>query len=162
MPEGGRKISRRFSVPPNTVKKKRRCRKRKTTSKNRMSTSSAESRFFTSESFEDYGINDRETETLVSSSRSFSTDSPSEMFNNNLKIILETKPTWQSKKKPKKIKKTRRYAIRFSSSKSKSPMRLSSFLQRMIPFTVDDRARESFVVVKKWEFCDVKSPTFLR
>ncbi|KAE8668606.1 Detected protein of unknown function [Hibiscus syriacus] len=138
-----------YLVPPNTVKKKRRCRKRKMTLKNRMSTSSAESRFFTSGSFEDYDINDRETKTLVSSSRSFFTDSPSKMFNTNLKVILETKPTRQNKKKPKKIKKTRRYTIRFSSSESESPARLSSFLQRMIPCTVDDILRESFVVVKK-------------
>ncbi|KAE8657732.1 Detected protein of unknown function [Hibiscus syriacus] len=136
-------------VPPNTLKKKRRCRKRKTTPKNWMSTSSVESGFFTSGSFEDFGINDRETETLVSSSRSFSNDSPSEMFNTNLKIILKTKPTRQSKKKPKKIKKTRRYAIRFSLSESESPARLSSFLQWMILCTVDGRVRESFVVVKK-------------
>ncbi|KAE8733256.1 RNA-binding family protein isoform 1 [Hibiscus syriacus] len=149
-------------VPPNTVKKKWRCRKRKMTSKNRMGISSVESRFFTNESFEDYGINDRETKTLVSSSRSFSTDSPSEMFNTYLKIILETNPTWQSKKKAKKIKKTRSYAIRFSSSESESPARLSSFLQWMIPCVVDDRVRESFVVVKKWEFCGGESPTFLR
>ncbi|KAE8702575.1 hypothetical protein F3Y22_tig00110482pilonHSYRG00370 [Hibiscus syriacus] len=127
------------------------------TLKNQMSISSAESGFFTSGSFEDYGINDREMETLVSSSRSFSTDSPSEMFNTNLKIILETKPTRQSKKKPKKIKKKRRYAIRFSSLESKSPTRLSSFLQRMIPCTVDGRVRESFVVVKKWEFSGGRS-----
>ncbi|XP_039044027.1 uncharacterized protein LOC120183385 [Hibiscus syriacus] len=149
-------------VPPNTVKKKRRWRKRKTTPKNRMSTSSAKSGFFTSGSFEDYGINDRETETLVSASRSFSTDFISEMFNTNLKIIPETKPTRQSKKKPKKIKKTRRYAIRFSSSESESPARLLSFLQRMIPCAVDGRVRESFVMVKKWEFCSDESPTFLR
>ncbi|XP_039045885.1 uncharacterized protein LOC120185853 [Hibiscus syriacus] len=123
-------------VPPNTVKKKRRCKKRKTTLKNQMSTTSVKSGFFTRGSFEDYGINDRETETLVSSSRTFSTDSPLEMFNTDLKIIPETKPTRQSKKKPKKIKK--------------------------IPCTVNDRVRESFVVVKKCEFCGGKSPTFLR
>ncbi|KAE8707727.1 Transcription repressor OFP8 [Hibiscus syriacus] len=138
-------------APPNTIKKKRRYKKRKMTSKNRISTSSAESGLFTSESFEDYDISDKETEILISSSRSFSTDSPSEMFNANLEIILETKPTRQSRKKPKKVKKTKRSEVRFSSSESESPARLSSFWQRMIPCTVDGKVRESFVVVKKSE-----------
>ncbi|GMI68134.1 ARABIDOPSIS THALIANA OVATE FAMILY PROTEIN 7, ovate family protein 7 [Hibiscus trionum] len=136
-------------APPNTIKKKRRYKKRKTTPKIRISTSSAESGLFSSESFEDDDINAEETETLVSSSRSFSTDSCSEMFNANLEAILETKPTGQKKKKPKKVKKTKRYAVRISSSESESPARLSSFLQRMIPCTVDGKVRESFAVVKK-------------
>ncbi|KAE8655997.1 Transcription repressor OFP6 [Hibiscus syriacus] len=101
---------------------------------------------FSSESLEDDDINDEETETLVSSLRSFSTDSSSEMFNANLQVILETKPTRQKKKKSKKVKKAKRYA-----SESDSPARLSSFLQRMIPCTVEGKVRESFAVVKKSE-----------
>ncbi|KAE8707088.1 Transcription repressor OFP8 [Hibiscus syriacus] len=132
--------------PPNTVKKKRRYRKKKTTPKIRISTSSADSGLFSSESFEDDDINNEETETLVSSSRSFSFDSFSEMFNANLQAILETKPTRQNKKKSKTVKKAKRYA-----SESDSPARLSSFLQRMIPCTVDSKVRESFAVVKKSE-----------
>ncbi|XVF15733.1 hypothetical protein REPUB_Repub09cG0181100 [Reevesia pubescens] len=41
--------------------------------------------------------------------------------------------------------------MRISSSESESPVRLSSFLQRMIPCTVDGKVRESFAVVKKSE-----------
>ncbi|KAE8709528.1 Transcription repressor OFP8 [Hibiscus syriacus] len=130
--------------PPNTEKKKRRYRRKKTTPKIRISTSSAESGLFSSESLEDNEINDEETETLVSSSSSFSTDSSSEMFIANLQAILETKPTRQKKKKSKKVKKAKRYA-----SESESPARLSSFLQRMIPCTVEGKVRESFAVVKK-------------
>ncbi|XVE82654.1 hypothetical protein DITRI_Ditri16bG0023400 [Diplodiscus trichospermus] len=142
--------------PPNTEKKKRRYRKKKTTPKIRVSTSSADSGLFSSESFDDDDINDEETETLVSSSRSFSTDSSSETFNANLETIRETTPTrHKRKKKNKKVKKAKRYvvkernAMRLSSSESESPARLSSFLQRMIPCTVEGRVRESFVVVKK-------------
>ncbi|KAK8716738.1 hypothetical protein V6N13_044040 [Hibiscus sabdariffa] len=139
------------SAPPNTIKKKRRYQKRKATPKIRISSSSLESGLFSSESFEEDDINDEETETLVSSSRSFSTDSSSEMFNANLEAILETKPTVKKKKKPKKVKKTKRYAAKISSSESESPARLSSFLQRIIPCTVDGKVRESFAVVKKSE-----------
>ncbi|XWS45393.1 hypothetical protein CRYUN_Cryun15aG0132700 [Craigia yunnanensis] len=143
--------------PPNTEKKKRRYKKKKTTPKIRISTSSADSVLFSSESFDDDYINDEETETLVSSSRSFSTDSSSETFNANLETIRETMPTRHKKKKNKKVKKAKRYvikernSIRLSSSEGESPARLSSFLQRLIPCTVDGRVRESFVVVKKSE-----------
>ncbi|KAK8497495.1 hypothetical protein V6N13_053257 [Hibiscus sabdariffa] len=137
--------------PPNTEKKKRRYRKKKTALKIRRSTSSVESGLFSSGSFGDADINDEEMETLVSSSRSFSTDSSSEMFNANLEAILETKPTGQKQKKPKKVKKAKRYNVRFSSSESDSPARLSSFLQRIIPCTVDGKVSESFAVVKKSE-----------
>ncbi|XWS42035.1 hypothetical protein CRYUN_Cryun17cG0134100 [Craigia yunnanensis] len=144
--------------PPNTGKKKRQYKKKKTTSKFRISNSSADSGLFSSESFDDDGINDEETETLVSSSRSFSTDSSSE-FNANLEIRRETMPMrHKKKKKNKKVKKAKRYVvkqrnamIRLSSSESESPSRLSSFLQRMIPCTVDGKLRESFAVVKKSE-----------
>ncbi|XVF59597.1 hypothetical protein PTKIN_Ptkin07bG0288500 [Pterospermum kingtungense] len=142
--------------PPNTEKKKRRCKKKKTTPKViRISTSSADSGLFSSESFDDEDINDEETETLVSSSRSFSTDSSSETFNANLQTIRET--THKKKKRNKKAnyKKAKRHAnakrLSSSSTESESPARLSSFLQRMIPCTVDGRVRESFVVVKKSE-----------
>ncbi|PPD95433.1 hypothetical protein GOBAR_DD07513 [Gossypium barbadense] len=128
--------------PPNTVKKKRRYKKKKTTPKFRVSTSSAESILFSSESFEE----EDETETLVS------TDSSSEMmFAANLEAIHETRQTRQKKKKPKKVK-PKRYALRFSSSEeSESPARLSSFLQRMVPCTVEGKVRDSFAVVKKSE-----------
>ncbi|XP_022774144.1 transcription repressor OFP7-like [Durio zibethinus] len=144
--------------PPNTEKKKRRYKKKRTTQKIRISTSSADSGLFSSESFDDDDINDEETETLVSSSRSLSADSSSE-FKANSETKLETMPTRHKKnKKKKKVKKAKRYAVkernvmvRLSSSESESPARLSSFLQRMIPCTVDGKVRESFAVVKKSE-----------
>ncbi|XP_022741250.1 transcription repressor OFP7-like [Durio zibethinus] len=140
--------------PPNTEKKKRRYKKKKTKSKIRISTSSADSGLFSSESFEDDGINYEETETLVSSSRSFSTDSSSE-FNTNLEKIRETIIPMRHKRKKKKnqkVKKAKRnLMVRLSSSQSESPARLSCFLQRMIPCTVDGKVRESFAVVKKSE-----------
>ncbi|KAK8652948.1 hypothetical protein V6N13_126969 [Hibiscus sabdariffa] len=139
--------------PPNTEKKKRRYRKKKTAPKIRRSTSSADSSLFSSGSFGDVDINDQEMETLVSSSRSFSTDSSSEMFNfnANLEAILETKPTGHKQKKPKKVNKAKRYDVRISSSESDSPARLSSFLRRIIPCTVEGKVSESFAVVKKSE-----------
>ncbi|OMO56865.1 hypothetical protein CCACVL1_26201 [Corchorus capsularis] len=144
--------------PPNTEKKKRRYKRKKTTSKMRNSTSSADSGLFSSESFDEYDIKDEETETLVSSSRSFSTDSSSE-FNSNLETICETMPTrHRKKKKSKRVKKARRNIlkdhrnVRLSSSENESPARLSSFFQKMIPCTVEyGKVRESFAVVKKSE-----------
>lgn len=120
--------------PPNTERKKRRQRKKKTTTKIRFSTSSWESGsgLFSSESFDD-----EETETLVSPSRSFSTDSGGRRH-----------------KKPKRkvrrcvFKETARIS---STSESESPARLSMFLQKMIPCAVEGKVRESFAVVKKSE-----------
>ncbi|KAI9166122.1 hypothetical protein LWI28_026625 [Acer negundo] len=139
-----------------TERKKRRAPKKKTTPpsqqqpKARVSTSSSvDTELFTS-------IKDEETETLVSSSRSFSTDSSSE-FNPQLETIRET-PFKRSKrcvsKNGKKAETTknnngcRRKSLSSPETES-SPARLSMFLQRLIPCTVDGKVRESFAVVKK-------------
>ncbi|KAK0605519.1 hypothetical protein LWI29_027786 [Acer saccharum] len=140
-----------------TERKKRRAAKKKTTPppqqqqpKARVSTSSSvDTELFTS-------IKDEETETLVSSSRSFSTDSSSE-FNPQLETIRET-PFKRSKrcvsKNGKKTETTknnnggRRISLSSPETES-SPARLSMFLQRLIPCTVDGKVRESFAVVKK-------------
>ncbi|GLU13706.1 hypothetical protein SLE2022_303220 [Rubroshorea leprosula] len=121
---------------PNTEDKQRLQRKKKTTSKIRISTtSSGDSGLFSSESFDD-----EETETLVSPPRSFSTDSS----------------TRRHKKKGNKGK-VRRCILRemnprlSSASESESPARLSLFLQRMISSTVEGKVRESFAVVKRSE-----------
>ncbi|GAB4848868.1 hypothetical protein Ancab_003662 [Ancistrocladus abbreviatus] len=134
-------------------------RKKKTTIRLRLSTSSADSGLFSSEGREGRQNDGEETETLVSSSRSFSTDSSSE-YNPHLETIREG-PTGikrSNKKKPKK----RRVARKRSSSSSRSsmssvgdsvnvtPARLSVF-QRLIPCTVEGKVRESFAVVKKTE-----------
>ncbi|XP_065635621.1 LOW QUALITY PROTEIN: transcription repressor OFP7 [Quercus suber] len=133
--------------PPSSIsgKKKRRAKKKKTTAKVRVSTSSVDSGLFSSD-----GYDDEETETLVSSSRSFSTDSSSE-FNPNLETIREMPPMMRRKptKKSKKRCVSKRKLV-LSSPESESPARLSMF-QRLIPCTVEGKVRESFAVVKKSE-----------
>ncbi|KAE8655102.1 Transcription repressor OFP8 [Hibiscus syriacus] len=123
------------SKPPNTEKRKRRWKKKKTTPKTRIRKSSVES------------FDDEETESLVSSSGSFTTDSSS--------TIRKTMIMGHRKrmKKNRKVKKATRRSdmMRLTSSESESPARLSSFLQRMVPCTVDGKVSESFAVVKKSE-----------
>ena len=154
--------------PPSSAekkKKKKRRHKKKTTSSTsrsvllRISTSSAESGLFSSEGYED---EDEETETLVSTSRSFSTEDSSSEFNPHLETIREITvdnypKRMKKKKKQKKNKNTKRSVSkqgRKSSSSVESgettPARLSMF-QKMISCTVDGKVRESFAVVKKSE-----------
>ena len=152
--------------PPTAEKKKRRSKKKRAAFRVRMSTSSADSGLFSSDFGEEK--DGEETETLVSSSRSFSTDSSSE-FNPHLETIRETPPVnsvrRKKKKNAKEVKKgksrvskggkrgeSRRKAktSEVSSPENESPARLSMF-QRLIPCTVDGKVRESFAVVKKSE-----------
>ncbi|KAH7520056.1 hypothetical protein FEM48_Zijuj08G0103400 [Ziziphus jujuba var. spinosa] len=154
--------------PSSAEKKKRRVKKKKTPCRLRISTSSAESGLFSSDGFND--VEDEETETLVSSSRSFSTDSSSE-FNPHLETIREVtfdcprrkksrvKKVKNKNKKPKRYvskgeRKTRNNSRKSGgwspSPESESPARLSMF-QRLIPCTVEGKVRESFAVVKKSE-----------
>lgn len=146
-----------FLPPTKIEKKKRRVKKKKTASRIRISTSSADSGIFFSG--DEHVINDEETETLVSSSRSFSTDSSSE-FNPHLETIRES--PFSRKKRAKKAKgrcvlkngakgTTRRgRKERNSRDGSLSPARLSRF-QWLIPCTVEGKVRESFAVVKRSE-----------
>lgn len=147
--------------PPSTVeKKKRRVKKKKTAAKIRISTSSADSGLFSSEGRDER--DDEETETLVSSSRSFSTDSSTE-FSPHLETIREiplssTRRKKKQKSKAKKVKKVKRSVSKGekpetlapSSPEIESPARLSMF-QKMISCTVEGKVRESFAVVKKSE-----------
>ncbi|CAK9150737.1 unnamed protein product [Ilex paraguariensis] len=155
-------------LPPAAQKKKRRCRKKKTIMRGRMSTSSADSGLFSSEGADEEEEGE-ETETLVSSSRSFSTDSSSE-FNPHLETIRETPMTTRRpKKNRKKAKKSKRSFSKaggdgnggygpvkvkvmcrssVSSSENASPARLSMF-KKLIPCTVDGKVKESFAIVKK-------------
>lgn len=167
--------------PPSSAEKKKKKKKRrhmkKTTSSTtarsvlfRISTSSAESGLFSSEGFDDEEEDeDEETETLVSSSRSFSTDSSSE-FNPHLETIREVALDNHPRRKKSKNKKKKKTMKRCVSNKqgrkswsstsasaaesetSSTPARLSMF-QRMIPCTVLDngKVRESFAVVKRSE-----------
>ncbi|XP_021911635.1 transcription repressor OFP7 [Carica papaya] len=138
--------------PPSAEKKKRRSTKKKTAAKTRISTSSADSVLFSSETLDD--MDDEETETLVSSSRGFSTDSSSEF---NVGIGRSKKSKRSKGKGPKRccgMKGKRRSwtsAISSSSPEKESPARLSMFLQRMIACTVEGKVRESFAVVKRSE-----------
>uniref|UniRef100_A0A6N2N857 Transcription repressor n=1 Tax=Salix viminalis TaxID=40686 RepID=A0A6N2N857_SALVM len=142
-----------FLPPTNIERKKRRVKKKKTASRIRISTSSADSGLFFSG--DENVINVEETETLVSSSRSFSTDSPSE-FNPHFETIREY-PFKRAKRGRKakggvSKKGTRRRGrkARNSSDGSLSPARLSMF-QWLIPCTVEGKVRGSFAVVKKSE-----------
>ncbi|KAL7193100.1 hypothetical protein ACSBR2_024835 [Camellia fascicularis] len=137
--------------PPTAVKKKkRRSKMKKTTAKLRLSTSSAETvnGLFSSEAEEE-----EEMETLVSSSRSFSTDSSSSEFNPHLETIRETPISRRPKtKKVKRSKRNVKILCRSSVStpESESPARLSVF-QKLIPCVVEGKVKESFAVVKKSE-----------
>ncbi|KAL6993609.1 hypothetical protein U1Q18_011723 [Sarracenia purpurea var. burkii] len=137
--------------PPTAEKKKRRSKKKKATARLRNSTSSAESGLFSSEGGDQR--DEEETETLVSSSRSFSTDSSSEL-NTHLETIRETPISRRPKKK--KVKRAKRTAVKImcrssvSSPESESPARLSMF-KKLIPCAVEGKVKESFAVVKKSE-----------
>ncbi|XP_052196463.1 transcription repressor OFP7-like [Diospyros lotus] len=142
--------------PPTAAKKKRRSRKKATRARLRFSTSSAESGLFSSEGGDER--DDEETETLVSSSRSFSTDSSSEL-NPQLETINETPIRRRHKKKKRanrakvspstsKVKIFCRSSV--SEAESESPARLSVF-KKLIPCAVEGKVKESFAVVKKSE-----------
>ncbi|XP_028775667.1 transcription repressor OFP7-like [Neltuma alba] len=141
--------------PPRRARKKKgRVKKKKTTPRFRVSTSSADScGLFSSDGHND--MDEEETETLVSSSRSFSTDSSSVELNSHLGSICETANQHQgvkktkpksTKKKKKKCKKKKDGRASFSSS----PARVSMLL-RLIPCSVEGKVRESFAVVKRSE-----------
>ncbi|GMH24629.1 hypothetical protein Nepgr_026472 [Nepenthes gracilis] len=131
---------------------KRRSRRKKTTVRLRLSTSSADSGLFSSEGREERK-NGKRTETLVSSSRGFSTDSSAE-YNPHLETIRDGPAGTRRKKKPTTVKRTaaklllKRSNGGRSPSESVTPLRLS-VLQRLIPRTIDGKLRESFAVLKK-------------
>ncbi|KAI9088913.1 hypothetical protein K1719_029192 [Acacia pycnantha] len=138
--------------PPRAMKKKGWAKKKKrTTPRFRMSTSSADSCGLFSSDGHDV-IDEEETETLVSSSRSYSTDSSSVELDSHLESICETPGQHQgvkkmkSKSKKKKSKKKKKDGrVSFS-----SPARVSMLL-RLVPCSVEGKVRESFAVVKKSE-----------
>ncbi|KAI4314866.1 hypothetical protein L6164_027731 [Bauhinia variegata] len=149
--------------PPSRISKKKRLAKKKKTTRRtaRISTSSADScGIFSSDGYDERDLDEEETETLVSSSRSFSTESSFE-FNPHLETICETPSNGgeKMKQKQKRMKKNRKKKTRRSVSNRKkstsspengSPARLSMF-QRLIPCRVEGKVRESFAVVKKSE-----------
>ncbi|KAL3527085.1 hypothetical protein ACH5RR_011741 [Cinchona calisaya] len=155
-----------LALPPPPSKKKRRGKKKKTPARLRVSTSSAESGIFSSEGGElifadaDDDDNDEslETETLISSSRSFSTDTSSE-FNPHLETIRETPIKRHKRSSKKKAKKHPKRSVSrtiyrpssvSSAAENESPARLSVF-KKLIPCSVDGKVKESFAIVKKSE-----------
>ncbi|KAI4327576.1 hypothetical protein L6164_020018 [Bauhinia variegata] len=149
--------------PPSRLSKmKRHVKKKKTTRRTvRISTSSADScGLFSSDGYDERDVDEEETATLVSPSRSFSTESSSE-FNPHLEPICETssnegkKMKQKQKKRIKNKKKKSRRSVSMrkksiSSPQNGSPARLSMF-QRLIPCRVEGKMRESFAVVKRSE-----------
>lgn len=145
------------SLPPIiTERGKRHGRRKKTTPfptfKPRVSVSSVDTDLFTSESREENNNNKKnvkneegeETETLVSSSRSFTTETSTEF-----KMKKRAKRS-VSKPKPRRSLSISMSSV-FSSPEIETPARLSMFLQRLIPCSVEGKVRESFAVVKKSE-----------
>ncbi|CAN4083251.1 unnamed protein product [Withania somnifera] len=159
-------------TPPqfsNIVEKKNKQQVKKTKTKSRvsrMSTSSAEDysgMLSGNDQVWDNYNEQEETETLVSSSRSFefSSDDSSTDFNPQLETICETttirrrrhKRNGSSKRRLKQSRpsfsssKGRRYSVS-TSSDSELPARLSVF-KKLIPCSVDGKVKESFAIVKK-------------
>ncbi|XP_043708595.1 transcription repressor OFP7-like [Telopea speciosissima] len=138
-------------------KNKKRKKKKKSKPRIRISTSSGDSGWFSSEGGEDDGKDREETETLVSSSRSISTDYSTD-FNPHLETINESPNENGSRHKKKKKKNHRRVRRLKPAGKGKTssspgtdtPPRLSVF-QKLIPCTVDGKVRESFAVIKRSE-----------
>ncbi|KDP36490.1 hypothetical protein JCGZ_09498 [Jatropha curcas] len=142
-------------LPPhsNTERKRRRIKKKKkSTPRIYVRNSSTESRLFSSEEEDD--IYNKETETLVSSTRSFS-DYSSPDFSTHLQTISEVSHPFGINHRNKKVKKAKRHVTSkarksCSEAASFSPARLSTF-ERLLPCTVDGKVKESFAVVKKSE-----------
>ncbi|KAI3502903.1 hypothetical protein L1887_31291 [Cichorium endivia] len=171
-------------LPPVEKKKRRRGRRAKINKLRNISTSSGDSGLFSSEysiheggevepqGDGDGGGEDDETETLISSSRSFSTDSSTD-FNPQLETIRECAPIslthrYKLKKRTSSSKRNSRghggsgggggggmmmMMCRGSSGMSPewgSPARLSVF-KKIIPCKVEGKMKESFAVVKRSE-----------
>ncbi|XP_022851536.1 transcription repressor OFP7-like [Olea europaea var. sylvestris] len=135
-------------------KKIRRGKKKKNVpSRLRISTSSADSGCFSSEGGVIVGDerDEEETETLVSSSISISTDSSSE-FNSRLHPIQETPFTPKPQRRNKRrVSKTSKHGISrpsVSAADGEIPARLSMF-KKLIPCTLDGKVKESFAIVKR-------------
>ncbi|XP_060192728.1 transcription repressor OFP7 [Lycium barbarum] len=157
----------RFSTEKKKKKKKGRVKKTKIKSRLQISTSSADEYSGvlsgTDQGTWDNYNEEEETETLVSSSRSFdfSSDDSSTDFNPQLETICETatmrrrhhKRNGSSKRRFKHSRPSfsssmgRRSSVS-TSSDSELPARLSVF-KKLIPCSVDGKVKESFAIVKK-------------
>ncbi|KAI3712915.1 hypothetical protein L1987_71484 [Smallanthus sonchifolius] len=94
------------------------------------------------------GAVEDETETLISSSRGFSTDSSTD-FNPQLETIRESAPISHSNRN--KLRKKRTASLKRNGGRSPewgSPARLSVF-KKLIPCKVEGKMKESFALVKR-------------
>lgn len=135
--------------PPPPEKSRRRSKKKKKQrnipSRHRLSTSSADSGWFSSEGA---GAADEETETLVSSSPGSSSE---------LHPIRETQAFTAANQPPRRSRRPRsssskRGIVRAPppppAAETETPARLSMF-KKLIPCTVDGKVKESFAIVKR-------------
>ncbi|KAL0378110.1 UNVERIFIED_CONTAM: Transcription repressor OFP7 [Sesamum radiatum] len=152
--------------PPSAAEKKKRRGKKKNNvpSRLRMSTSSGDSGWFSSEggagarARAENERDEEETEAMLSSSLSFSTDSSSEF--NQLQPIRETQVfnvttnLTNRRNKRRVSKRTKRRQPQPqpqpAAAEAEIPARLSVFT-KLIPCTVDGKVRESFAIVKRSE-----------
>lgn len=134
-----------FAPPTTSAERNRRRGKKKKNvpSRLRLSNSSADSGWFSSEGGAGDEIDEEETETLVSSSISLSPDSAAELH-----PIRETNSR-RSKSRASNSKRTKRGVLRPPPAEDgETPARLSVF-KKLIPCTVDGKVKESFAIVKR-------------
>ncbi|GAB2283096.1 hypothetical protein Dimus_017628 [Dionaea muscipula] len=134
---------RKIHASSDVLPPKRKARRQRPTFRLRLSTTSAESGLFSSSGSGRGGNNaGEESETLMSSSRSFSTDSSSECLGGR----RSEKNTGGGLKMEQRVGETRRSS---SAEESAEAVRLSVF-QRLIPCTaLEGKVRESLAVVKR-------------
>ncbi|KAH6820374.1 hypothetical protein C2S53_020600 [Perilla frutescens var. hirtella] len=138
-------------TPPPPEKNRRRAKKKRNIpTRLRLSTSSADSGWFSSEGGVASAVaGDEETETLVSSSPGSSSElhpiGETHAFTKNL-------PHRRSRKSRSSSKKTKRGLVRQAApaAEGETPARLSMF-KKLIPCTVDGKVKESFAIVKRSE-----------
>ncbi|KAG6412424.1 hypothetical protein SASPL_125102 [Salvia splendens] len=124
--------------PPPEKTRRRAKKKRNLPTRIRLSTSSADSGWFSSEGAATAAAADEETETLVSSSPGSSS---------SLHPIRETQPFPNSNPRnpPRRSRRSRRAPVMET-----TPARLSVF-KKLIPCTVEGKVKESFAIVKRSE-----------
>ncbi|KAL1566559.1 transcription repressor OFP7-like [Salvia divinorum] len=137
------KIHTSPAPPPSEKTRRRTKKKRNIPSRIRLSTSSADSGWFSSEG--GGAAADEETETLVSSSPGSSSE---------LHPIRETKAFTNPQRRSRRSRSsTKRAVVRatpVAEVETTTPARLSMF-KKLIPCTVEGKVKESFAIVKKSE-----------
>ncbi|XP_042040657.1 transcription repressor OFP7-like [Salvia splendens] len=135
-------IVAKIPAPPPPEKTRRRAKKKRNLpTRIRLSTSSADSGWFSSEGGAPAAA--EETETLVSSSPGSSAE---------LHPIRETQPFPNSNPRnpPRRTRRSKRAPVRAAAEMETMPARLSVF-KKLIPCTVEGKVKESFAIVKRSE-----------